>query len=320
MNKLESISIENEHIKVTVLPRFGGKISELINKKTGTQFLKSSEINYENISPPEYGDEFLPPYAFGFDECLPNIAAETIHENGKEINLPDHGEIWSRKSRYQLKEDEITLQHYGLIYNYLFQKRLSLDNNMLNIHYELKNLQPDPFNYIWSSHPLLNIDVGDKLLFNNQIEEVIINWSSDKILGRYKEQVSWPYLDRQNPKRNFSEIQNRSSRVAIKLFTTPMNVSAAGIYRHSTDESLFFSFDNNTVPHLGIWLCYGGWPEDIKTKDFTVALEPARGGLDLLSNAKKDHKAFEIKSDEVQKWEVEISIEKGKAEFHDQLV
>jgi len=320
MGKIESVSIENEHLKVTVLPRFGGKISELINKDTGTQFFKNSKIIEAEISPPEYGNEFVPPYAFGFDECFPNVAAEIIYKNGNQIYLPDHGEIWSRNCRYESKNDEINLLQDGIIYDYLFHKRLKLKDNKLKLIYELKNLQQDSFSYIWSSHPLLNIDIGDRLLFNNPINEVTLNWASDRTLGTYKDQVSWPYLDQKHPKRNFSEIQNRTSDIAVKAFTNPSNVSAAGIYRHHTDESLLFAFDNKKIPYLGIWLCYGGWPEDMKIKDFTVALEPARGGLDLLSDAKKDNKAFEIQPGEKQKWELEISVENGKSTFNNRSI
>lgn len=316
IKKTENILIENEYLKITVLPEFGGKISKLIHKKTGTQFFKESSKKVDEIKPPKYGDDFLPPYSFGFDECFPNVATEKIFIKGKKEILPDHGELWNRPCEYQVEGDEITLRYNGVIFDYLFQKHLKLQNNKLIVHYDLKNLQQTLFDYIWSSHPLLNIEEGDRLLFNDQIDEMILNWVSIDDLGLYNEQVSWPYLNQKNPERDFSKIQDRSIGVAIKLFTKQKAVSVAGIYRHSTDESLLFSFDEAMIPYLGIWLCYGGWPENMITKEFTVALEPARGGLDLLSDAKKDNKSFKIQPDEVQKWSIEISVEKGKINFN----
>jgi len=312
---MEQLSIENEYLKITILPEFGGKVSKLIHKKTGTQFFKEASKNVDEVKPPKYGDDYLPPNSFGFDECFPNIATERILINGKKEILPDHGELWNRPCEYQLEDDEITLRYNGVIFDYLFQKNLKLQNNKLIVHYRLKNLQQTSFDYIWSSHPLLNIEKGDCLLFNNQIDEMILNWASIDELGSYKEQVNWPYLNQKNPEYDFSVVQDRSIGVALKLFTKQKDLSAAGIYRHSTDESLLFSFDEAMIPNLGIWLCYGGWPENTITKEFTVALEPARGGLDLLSDAKKDKKSFEIQSGEVQKWAIEISVEMGKYHF-----
>lgn len=315
MKKSENIFIENENLKINVLPEFGGKILKLIHKKTGTQFFKETLKKVDEIHPPKYGDDFLPPYAFGFDECFPNVSTEKIMKKGKREILPDHGELWNRPCEYEVQDCEVTLRYSGVVYDYLLQKKLKLFNNKLIIHYELINLQETSFDYIWSSHPLLSVEEGDSLIFNNQINEMILNWASNDELGSYKDQVNWPFLDRRNPERDFSVIQERSVGIAIKLFTKQNAVNVAGIYRHKSDESLLFSFDETMIPYLGIWLCYEGWPENLKTKDFTVALEPARGGLDLLSDAKRENKAFQIQPGEVHNWTIELSVERGKSCF-----
>ncbi len=43
------------------------------------------------------------------------------------------------------------------------------------------------------------------------------------------------------------------------------------------------SFDTDATPYLGLWICYGGWPDRPGPKQVCVALEPATAPVDSLA-------------------------------------
>jgi hypothetical protein len=42
-------------------------------------------------------------------------------------------------------------------------------------------------------------------------------------------------------------------------------------------------FDAAATPYLGLWICYGGWPERPGPKQMCVAMEPATALVDSLA-------------------------------------
>lgn len=306
---LKVVRIENEFLQLTVLPAFGGKILELINKQTGTQFLYEPSEDPKSLRLPRYGEVFQPPYSFGFDECFPNITAESCHMNGHIAELPDHGEIWSRECDVHVSGDELILISRGVEINYQFVKRISLIQNRVKINYQLVNEGGFPFHYIWSTHPLLAVDEGDQLLLSEKSRDILLNWSSDEHLGKEGTTLSWPQING-NGESGLSFVKNIKKKTAAKLFADS-GTGRAGLYRKKSDETLMFHVDPGSIPYLGIWLCYGGWPEDSKQGDFTVAIEPTLAEFDSLNRAKEKGQAPEIKPGETHSWQLEISIESG---------
>jgi galactose mutarotase-like enzyme len=43
-------------------------------------------------------------------------------------------------------------------------------------------------------------------------------------------------------------------------------------------------FDAAATPYLGLWICYGGWPERPGAKQMCVAMEPATAPVDSLAH------------------------------------
>ena len=73
--------------------------------------------------------------------------------------------------------------------------------------------------------------------------------------------------------------------IGDKLFTGPL---AAGdnwctLLRHSVGLRLRVEFDAEATPYLGLWLCYGGWPERPGPTQVCVAMEPSTAPCDSLA-------------------------------------
>lgn len=306
------IEIENKELRIAIIPDLGGKMVKLQNKRSGTQFLKEPMIDYQLFSKPHYGDKFLPPNAAGFDECFPTISPSTYDYKGEEIQFPDHGELWSKPWKYEERGNGITLWTYGERLNYRFAKHIEINGNTLLFTYELESLEEIPFDYIWSAHPLLNIEEGDELLLPKEITEVNLNSSSNSLIADNRNRLPWPKILGNNSNIDFNYVQPKSSIFAAKLFTNRLTDGNAGIYRKGCNETLLYTFDTEQIPYLGIWLCYGGWPEQTKDQDYTLALEPCSARTDSLSEACRWNEEQTIAPLHLKCWQFEISIHDGK--------
>lgn len=305
------VKVENDDLILQLLPGMGGKIVQITDKQTGANFLKSSENDLRKVVQPKKNQPFYPPYTFGFDECFPTVSPCQIQVEGKLLNVPDHGELWRQSWNFDHDKNHISMWAFGDRLNYCFRKHIQLKGSSVSIEYELENLEPFAFDYLWSSHPLLNVQEGDELLLPEEISNVVLNWSSDSELGSFGDRLEWPYLADDN-QLNFSFVQSENEKVAVKLFSDQLRVGKAGLYRKKFDRSLALSFDVKQIPYLGIWLCYGGWPDSEHPRQYTVGLEPCSARSDSLAKAIAAGEQKTIKVAETQKWQLEISISDGK--------
>lgn len=309
---LPVIELENEELRIAVMPDLGGKMIRLESKQTGTQFLKESPIDYHLYSKPTYGQEFLPPYAAGFDECFPNVSPSKYQFKGEILELPDHGELWTRSWKFQEHENAISLWTHGEQLNCRFAKHIELNGQNIQITYELESFEEVPFDYIWSAHPLLNIAEDDQIILPDEISEVVLNWTSDPSVGDFGDRLRWPKILGNNSNIDFNYVQNKSLEFAVKLFSDRLTNGKAGLYKQQADDTLLFSFNTDQVPFLGLWLCYGGWPEETQEKEYTLALEPCSARPDSLSEACKWSDQQQISPLSIKCWEIDISVSKGK--------
>lgn len=307
---LKHISLENDFVKFTILPEVGGKMIELINKETGTQFLLDPQSEGGKYEKPFYGADFDKFDTSGFDECFPNVSESIyIKENYKhKIVFPDHGELWSRPWDYEINDEKIRLSIKGVRANYEFIKEIRLESNSVVINYKLKNLSSEPFFHMWAAHPLLKVKEGDRLVFPPEIKKVFVNWTSDEKVAKFGDILNWPELE---PGVDYSIVKKRGFGKAFKVFSDKLSQGYGGIHYPDTDEALIFEFDTNANEYLGMWICYGGWPVDTLRRHLTVGIEPTSGRVDCLREAMKRKEAQIDGPGEERTWKIKLNVIKG---------
>lgn len=308
--------IENKILKAEFLPDIGGKMITLANVETGHQFLLESQLPGKHYKRAEYGTGFEEYDASGFDECFPTIEASVYRSwntSGCQhtFDFPDHGELWSRPWEFRVEDNALDFSIQGVNAHYQLEKKITIEDNRLIIHYILTNFMDDPFLHLWSAHPLLKVSPASKIILPEDIDHVILSWVSDEKIGKREERVPWPFLSAAHEVRDYSIVQERSLGMAVKCFTDILHDGFAGLYDIKTSQSLLFEFDPKEIPYLGIWLCYGGWPAGAKEKHLTVALEPCTGRSDSLRKAVEKHGCAIVEPKSVKEWRLEISLWQG---------
>ena len=87
INGIEVLTMENEHLKCSLVPALGGKLISVYNKSLQKEFLWINQ--HLELAVNEPGAEYDPNFLGGIDELIPNDIPEKIDG----IEYPDHGEL-----------------------------------------------------------------------------------------------------------------------------------------------------------------------------------------------------------------------------------
>jgi len=312
-NGLVFLVLENAYIRTTILPVIGGKMVELTRKQSGTQFLLQPAHAYRTSRLPYYGADYFQYDLSGFDDCFPTIGASacpTKNDYGRHttVHFPDHGELWGIPWNYYISEESVHLTVKGVRLNYEFSKTIRLEQETLHIDYRLINLSDSPFAYIWSAQPLLKAQPGSRILFDDSVDTVLLDWTTEAEIGKPGDRLPWPWL---SPSRdtNYAIIPSPESTYAMKFYTDALVTEYCGYMRSDTGEKLIIEFDPQKVPYVGILLWYNGWSNNSGQARSTIALQPSRGRPDSLQQAYDRNEHMELDAFGMDEWSLRISLE-----------
>src|SRR5438270_14023869 len=92
---LKQVVLENQFVRLRMLPEAGSKITSLVYLPDNREFLLQPDDPSRPPQSPGYGAPFSDFDNGGFDECLPTVAACRYPGSSFPVNLPAHGEVWS---------------------------------------------------------------------------------------------------------------------------------------------------------------------------------------------------------------------------------
>ncbi len=265
--------LENDHLRVAVLPSLGGKIASIQTKPDGEELLQQALQPYTQRTPYM---SFDASDASGWDECLPSIAACEIETASGKVSIPDHGDFWQVAWKADFPgEKELELSADGFSLPLRFSKKLRLEGHRLHVAYSVRNLAKEPVEYVWSAHPLFVIEQGDRILLPASVKEVTVEGSARNRLGPSGTKHAWPHAAFAGfGSSDLSLVGNASDGIGDKLFAAAPQEGWCAIERSRLQYRVELRFDPRELPYLGLWICYGGWPEHLPDQQYCVALEP----------------------------------------------
>ncbi len=279
----ESVVLEDEWLKVTLVPGMGGKIASLIFKPDERELLWQN--SGEGFIKSAYDSPFFAGDMSGIDDMFPTID-ECFYPDGpwKGTRLPDHGEVWALPWDCHLDHDhnKVTLSVSGVRVPYKLSKTLMLREEKLELRYELKNLSPFSFRFIWALHPLFKVDEFTRILLPESVQQVINVGGSPSRLGAYGSVHSWPITkDSSGEVYDMSRILQPEKGSCDKYYAigpTPEGWCALRNERSGLEIKL--TFPSEQVPYLGMWVNEGAYHEQ-----YNVAPEPCTGAFDSVATA-----------------------------------
>jgi hypothetical protein len=252
---MSAIRLQNELLDVSVLPGVGAKIYDLIERRTGHNFLWHNP----RITPQPYPIEanFDNYWCGGWDDGFPTCEACT--HNGEQY--PNLGELrslhWTVEAQdTSAEESSVTLSAFGPISPIKAQKRISLQKLSLEVEFKIEHQGFLPLDYLWGTHPAYAVEPG--CVIHIPARTGIVGQANDPSLGQPGQKYLWPFLKTVGRSTDMSTLQPKGPYSAGHYATD----LAAGWYAIEYPRlgiGLLFEFPLDLSPYLWLWLSYGGW-------------------------------------------------------------
>jgi galactose mutarotase-like enzyme len=304
MAEKKMYSLRNSELSVEIIPTEGGRVSSLRSLHSGIEFLTQSQRSGPY---PDAGIDtrFRDGSCAGIEECLPTVGPSGPETEGGAA--PDHGDFWQLPWQVQKASDtEIHLSALGFSRTLRFNKRLTLESGTLRASYSVENPASTTQSFLYACHPLFAVSAGDRILLPGEIRELTLDYSRGDRLGPAGPAVTWPVTQSGH---RLDVAFGPETHTAEMFYTSRLKESICGICREASGQVLEVSFDSERLPYLGLWLCYGGWPDDSTGPlQYAVALEPTTSACNTLARAQQANAAITLRSGEIFDWEICFSV------------
>jgi galactose mutarotase-like enzyme len=304
-----AVALRSDQIETVAVPGIGMKLTNL-RRLNGREWLwRSDQIP---LALPESGASYVETAdSGGWDECFPTVGPCPVPGAPQAPPLPDHGELWSASwtsSVYEHAEGTtLAGSARGTAFPYEFHREVTIpsDDSVLRFRYRVRHTGSDAFPWIWSSHPLLNVQPGSELVLPgvHQVKVSAVHGRQDL---SENDVVSWPGAIGGDSDRF---IFPQTGRWAVKLFGDLGPEGRMILIDPRRQERLEFVVRREEVPQVGVWINCRGWAPTGRSPYYNLALEPCIGAPDRLDIAVEEwHAAQLLEPGSERQWSLEVRL------------
>jgi hypothetical protein len=281
-----AIALRSDEIEVVAVPTIGMKLTHLRRLRGREWLWRNAELP---LALPRTGASYgETAYSGGWDECFPTVAASPIPGMpAGTAPLPDHGELWQAEwtsSVYEHAEGTTmasTAQGTRLPYEFHREVTCSREAPVVRLRYRLRHTGELPFPWIWSPHPLWNVQPGTTVLLPgiHQVRLAAVHGRDDLAP---EDVVSWPgAIGGTAETFTFPE----RGGWAVKLFGDAGAEGRFVVTDPRVGERLELTVDPSEVSQVGVWINCGGWGPPGGHPLYNLSLAPCIGAPDRLEDA-----------------------------------
>jgi galactose mutarotase-like enzyme len=305
-----AVALRSAQVEIAAVPAIGMKITNL-RRLDGREWLwRSDQIP---LGPPKPGASYVETAdSGGWDECFPTVGPCPIPGASPGAPaLPDHGDLWSAPWTSSVYDhaDGTTLagSARGTAFDYEFSRQVTLDllQPAVRFRYSVRHTGDHPFPWIWSAHPLLNVQPGSVLTLPGVSEVKIAAVHGRDDLSE-NDVVSWPGAIGGNPDRFTFPA---GGAWAVKVFGDLGPEGRMVLTDPRRGERLEFAVRHEEVPQVGVWINCRGWAPPGRTPYYNLALEPCIGAPDRLDISIRDWRTAQtLHPGEEREWSLDVRL------------
>lgn len=306
-----AIALENDLLRLVVIPELGGKIVSLVSQRTQREWLWRNPY-LPLARPPLNVTNFGHFDSGGWDEIFPTVDPCRIPKTpwGERL-LTDHGELWyrpwrtiSEKANNDAASLALAVQPSELPFQ--FERVLTLTSEgPLEIGYRLTNLCDQELPYLWAAHPLVAIRSGDEIRLPAGCRVSSTAWLN---LDPAQQAIpfAWPHLDLSDGRSlDLSHVSKEDGSFAIKMFAEDISPRAVTIVG-SDKVGLRLEF-SAPMAHCGLWLNCGAWSGADTEPYFNLGVEPTSSLGDNLAKLLESGQAKSLAPFEILPWKLWVT-------------
>jgi hypothetical protein len=313
---LKRIELNSDFLNAVILPEEGGRISTLRCRRSNTEFLlQTNRAEGPSLVQPGREASFASGAVGGIEECLPTVARCSV--DGELI--PDHGDFWQFAwEASDISAQQVSLSARGFSRPLLFDKVVSLGDSSLSITSRITNTGESETSFLYAMHPLLAVDPGDRIALPSTCQKVRVYGSLGERLGSTTTEASWPIADTPFGEVDLSTLGAPESSTAEMLYTQRLQEGWCGLYRTGAKQGIVFRFDERKLPYLGLWICCGGWPDDLESpRQFAFAPEPTTAPCGSLEQALSEKLEYRLEPGDSLSFTTQIFISEVGCDFEE---
>ena len=280
--------LENDFLKVSVIPELGAKIAQIKDKHANYDWL------WEDPTRPlrarQVTDKYDEHDISGFDECFPNIGISS-YPGDPDLILPDHGELWSQAWSCEKTNDSIISTAIGKALPYKFERKITLKDRSLVFSYAIENTGQESFKGFWSAHPLFNAVEGMQILLSGNppmtkefgFSGRMGSDGADGYEGHLDDYV-WPNTIGESGKNYDLSQVTLAEPLTDKVVVSAPDDGVITLLNPQHKCSVRFLLNPQEIPYVGICFNLDAWPFTGR-KARWLAIEPSTGPTDKLDES-----------------------------------
>ncbi|AZO93346.1 DUF5107 domain-containing protein [Halocella sp. SP3-1] len=298
---VKGIKLFNKCISVVVLPSIGGKIASYYHKAKDFELLFQNKQGYYQQA--ELGEDFALFDCSGFDDCFPTIDSCNIKYENKQIEYPDHGEIWTADFDYKVEKESVGLLYCSQLLPYVYRKKVSIKDNELHLGYKITNQGKGIIPCLWAMHCLINCSEEMRLHFPTQTDKVE-NVLESNYLGEIGKIHSFPLtVDNYGNEYRLDRVLSSANKYEKYYVCGEVSEGSCGVYYSLEDVRFSINYNKELLPYLGFWVSEGGFKGD-----YNCAFEPSNGYYDSVVTALENGKVYQLKPGKSLEFMLELSL------------
>lgn len=293
---LSIIRLQNDCVDLAIAPAVGGKIVEMVDRRSGQNWLwRNPHIPLSTSG--RDADFSRDQDSGGWDEVLLSIKPGKIRSASHQFrSVPDHGDLvgceWSvEKLRVTAAGDVVCdMTALGTAAPYRFRRRIRLRNGepVVELDYSLINDGDDPLPCYWCAHALLAVESDARIALQGDLPLRVEDNATRKLLdGGIAQQ--WPHLQLKDGgsvdlSRSFAV--NGAQRLFVsKIFVRSPATGIASVLVGDSGAQLTFRYDPIELPWLGLWINNRAWSGCGSEPYRNLGFEPATTPYDCVNQA-----------------------------------
>ncbi|MHB1535347.1 MAG: aldose epimerase family protein [Acidimicrobiales bacterium] len=240
--------LENDVLRVTVIPEIGAKVHEMVFKPADRDLL----YHHPRVAlrAPVFGVNVDDWWTGGIDDVIPTGHACTFE--GEE--LPYLGEVWSLPwSLVQESGEAIVVSRDGVITPFRIERRMELRSGepFLRIHHRITNVGIAAISFNWGIHPGLPVGPDTHIQIPGSRGIVHDSWPRDR-LGPRGSEYHWPLPAMADP-------PTRPGGTWDFHYVTDLVEGWAATWDRQWRSGLGITFPSEVLSCVWVWLVDGGW-------------------------------------------------------------